>query len=263
MLTIAIANQKGGVGKTTTAVNLAYAFYQLGQRTLICDMDPQGSATLHCGFDHRGLTRDGLTLGPVLTGSPIRNVLLDMEKDGWLSLAAGGAGLGDAELYLSRQNKGSAALTKALQSVADGYDLAVIDCPPNFSLLTLNGLAAADWLLIPVQTEALAFDGLSTMLSHLQAFRETTEGSQIRLLGILPTLYDRKRALHRELFLQMSESFSDQCTVFPPISMSAVYPNSAAEGCITGKWRPNTPGLDVFQHIARDVLRRQKGAHHG
>jgi len=249
---VAIANNKGGVGKTTSAVNLAHALSLAGLDTLLIDADPQGHATLHVGLDPRALDPERGTLAGVLLGKTTLSAIgvpLRTAGTGRLTLAPAGPTLADAEIHLTRTIGGPCVLRDALGDTA--AEAVVIDCPPHFGALTASALVAATGVLIPVQTEALACDGVPAILQAIADTRRINPGLQV--LGLLPTLYNAKLAVHREALDELYEGYGGMLMVFDPIPRAAAYPQAARAGQITGQLRPNAPGLSVLRAIAAQV----------
>lgn len=207
MRTIAIANQKGGCGKTTTAVSLSAAFAEKGYRTLLLDLDPQGHSTI--GFDY---TPDELsmTLYDALVNVPVGIGAVTLStKVEWLDLAPSNVLLSGAELDLIGVPGREFILTEKLRALEDKYNLCIIDCPPSLGLLTLNALIASVGVVVPVQVHYYAMEGLKQLLETANIIRERYESCFVRMMGILLTFVEDNRLLSRQIQQQMREFFGD------------------------------------------------------
>lgn len=203
---MAVTNQKGGVGKTTTAVNLAASLAYLGQRVLMVDLDPQGNATMASGLDKSSLAR---TVYQILLGElGVADVRQRAEKSGYDILPAN-RNLGGAEVELVDMDEREVRLHKALQAVNDDYDYMVIDCPPALNLLTLNGLIAADSVLIPMQCEYFALEGLSDLVNTLRKLKKTLN-PRIEIEGLLRCMFDARSTLSQQVSDQLKQHFGDK-----------------------------------------------------
>lgn len=203
---MAVTNQKGGVGKTTTAVNLAASLAHLGQRVLMVDLDPQGNATMASGLDKSSLAR---TVYQILLGElGVADVRQRAEKSGYDILPAN-RNLGGAEVELVDMDEREVRLHKALQAVSDDYDYMVIDCPPALNLLTLNGLIAADSVLIPMQCEYFALEGLSDLVNTLRKLKKTLN-PRVEIEGLLRCMFDARSTLSQQVSDQLKQHFGDK-----------------------------------------------------
>ncbi len=203
---IALVNQKGGVGKTTTAVNLAAALAVLGQRILVVDADPQGNATTGLGIDKAPLQRDVYDV--LLQEASIDDVAIATEIEG-LSLVPATINLAGAEIELVSAMSRETRLRQALAPIAERYDFVFIDCPPSLGLLTINALTASDECLIPVQAEYYALEGLSQLTAVVGRVREALNPS-LRVGGVLVTMFDGRTRLAAEVFEELVKFFPEQ-----------------------------------------------------
>ena len=210
---IAVANQKGGVGKTTTAVNLAASLAATQRRVLLIDSDPQGNATMGCGVDKRTL---GASMIDVLLGEADAAAALLPVDPGGFTLLPGNQDLVAAEVQLMSKIGRELKLRQALKPIRGLYDVVVIDCPPALNLLTLNALVAADSVLVPMQCEYYALEGLSALMSTIEQIRASVN-PELELEGILRTMFDPRNNLSNEVSAQLLMHFGDKVfrTVIP------------------------------------------------
>ena len=248
---IAVANQKGGVGKTTTCVNLAAAFAGMNYPVAMLDLDPQGNATTGSGIDPRKLM---VSACEVLLGE--RSVQETMLKPEGLryDLLPSNGDLTAAEVFLLQQDEREYALKRALQPILAQYAWIFIDCPPSLNMLTLNALAAADSVLIPMQCEYYALEGLSALLNTIEQVRSSIN-SNLEIEGILRTMYDGRNNLATAVSEQLIENFGDRVyrTLIPRNIRVAEAPSY---GLPILMYDPRSKGAIAHLALAGEMLRR-------
>jgi chromosome partitioning protein len=243
---IAFANQKGGVAKTTTTLNLAAAFAETGHRVLCVDMDPQGNLTMSQGIDPDTLE---LSMYDVLVHHiPIKQVVRRREID----VACASIDLAGAEIAMSTQIGRERSLAKALNAVKDDYDFICIDTPPSLGLLTINALTAAHKVIVPVQCEYLSMRGLIQLQNTLSMIRENLN-PDVDIAGILPTMVD-SRTLHAKEAIQiLEENFGDR--VFGArIRKTIRFAEAPVKGMSVLKYDPSGTAADAYRQLAKEVL---------
>ncbi|MDQ2104671.1 AAA family ATPase [Azospirillum isscasi] len=252
---LAIANQKGGVGKTATAVNLAYALTEGGARVLLIDCDSQSNATVHVGVGNAAivdLEQQRKTLYFVLrSDEPITSVIVPTGERG-LDLVPAGLSLADADVELAADSTGGLVLREKLDEVRGTYDFVVMDCAPNLGLVTANALSAAELVIVPVQTEALSLLGVKRLVDTITRIRRRVN-PRLKIAGIIPTMYNERLTQDRATLQELRESYADQVPVFPPIPRATVYGKAAAAGMITLAGDPGAPGAETFREVARQI----------
>lgn len=201
---VAIANQKGGVGKTTTAVNLG-AYLSQGRKVLLVDMDPQANATTALGFDEKQIQHSVYEV--LVDGDPIAEAVLPTRHPDFL-LAPSTRRLAGAEVEMVNMMAREGRLKRALQGVTDGYPVTIIDCPPSLGLLTVNALTAADVVLIPVQCEYLALEGLTQLMHSINLVRDSLNPN-LTMLGVLLTMHDGRTNLSSQVVDEVALHFPD------------------------------------------------------
>lgn len=250
-ITIAVTNQKGGVGKTTTAVNLAYFLSKLGKRTLLIDFDPQGNASSGLGIDKQTTP---ITASEVVSGrSSMSSAIYATEyKD--LSLIVSTPHLANTEVELMQADNKFIRLRQAIKSVEDGFDFIIIDCPPSLSLLTVNGLVAANFVLLPVQAEFYALEGLGQLLETMKLIRKGMN-TQLQLLGVLPTMMDSRTTLSGQVLEEIRKHFPEKIfeTTIPRNIRLAEAPS---HGVPIGVYDRFSKGARAYKALAKEVIER-------
>jgi chromosome partitioning protein len=243
---IAFANQKGGVAKTTTTLNLAAAFAEKGHRVLCVDMDPQGNLTMSQGIDPDSLTESMYDV--LVHHIPIRQVIRRREVD----VACASIDLAGAEIAMSTQIGRERSLEKALREIEDDYDFVCIDTPPSLGLLTINALTAADKVIVPVQCEYLSMRGLIQLQNTLSMIRENLN-PDVDIEGILPTLVDTRTVHAKEAIELLEENFGDQ--VFAArITKTVRFAEAPVKGMSVLKYDPDGKAAYAYRQLAKEVL---------
>jgi len=251
---LAITNQKGGVGKTTTGVNLAASLAAAQRRVLLVDLDPQGNATMGSGVDKRNLTA---TVYHVLLGTRrIAEVRVRSESGGY-DLVPANRDLAGAEVELVGMEHRETQLKEALAAVASEYDFILIDCPPALNLLTVNGLTAAQAVLIPMQCEYYALEGLSDLVQTIKKVRAHLNPA-LEIEGLLRTMYDPRNTLAQQVSDQLVEHFGDKVyrTVIPRNVRLAEAPS---HGVPALKFDQASKGAQAYLALAGEMLNRADG----
>lgn len=246
-----VANQKGGVGKTTTTVNLAAALTKLGQRTLLVDLDPQGNATMGSGIDKRKLKA---SVYQVLIG------LADVQET-TVTSPAGGYGvlpanreLAGAEVELVDFDARETRLKEALQLVDDAYDVILIDCPPSLSLLTLNGFCAAHGVIIPMQCEYFALEGLADLVNTIKKVHANFN-TNLKVIGLLRVMFDPRVTLSQQVSAQLQQHFGDKvfATIIPRNVRLAEAPSYGQPGVT---FDPESKGAKAYMQFGAELIER-------
>jgi len=248
---IALANQKGGVGKTTSSVNLAAALARLGKKVLLIDLDPQGNATVAIGVDKDDLEQ---SVFEVLVGDcKAKQAIVTVEQAG-LDLIPANGDLTAAEVALLEEDMGPKRLRKTLKKVRDNYDVVLIDCPPTLNMLTINALTAADGILVPVQCEFFALEGLSALMDTIETVQEQLNAT-LHIDGLLRTMHDRRNNLANDVSNQLVTHFGMKVlqTIIPRNVRLAEAP-SYGESILD--YDPSSNGAIAYLALANELIRK-------
>jgi chromosome partitioning protein len=247
---VAVANQKGGVGKTTTSVNLAAGLAQAGKRVLLIDLDPQGNATMGCGVDKRKLAR---TVYHVLLGLGDIAAIRTRCESGGFDLIPANRELAGAEVELVELPNRESRLRAALAGIAGDYDFILIDCPPSLSLLTVNAFTAAEQVLIPMQCEYYALEGLTDLVGTIKRVRANLN-PRLEIAGLLRTMYDPRNTLSHHVSQQLETHFGSKVyrTLVPRNVRLAEAPSYGAPAVV---WDKSSKGAQAYLQLTDEIIR--------
>lgn len=249
---LAVTNQKGGVGKTTTSVNFAASLAETGRRILLIDLDAQGNATMGSGINKHEVVRTGYDL--LMGHADIRSVIVRANDAGY-DVIPGNSDLTAAEVELMGKDDRERRLRAALAYVQGDYDLIVIDCPPSLNMLTVNALAAAHGVLIPIQCEYYALEGLSALLDTVEQVRAAIN-PELQVEGLLRTMYDARNRLATEVSSQLLQHFGDKVyrTIIPRNVRLAEAPS---HGLPVLRYDKSSRGASAYLALAGEFIRRE------
>ncbi|MCX7159828.1 MAG: ParA family protein [Proteobacteria bacterium] len=252
---IAVVNQKGGVGKTTTSVNLAASLAEQGKRVLLVDLDPQGNATTGSGVDKKTITR---TVYQVLLGLGEVASIRTTSESGKYDLLPANRELAGAEVELVELPNREGRLKAALAVVEGDYDFVLLDCPPSLSLLTINGLVAAREVLIPMQCEYYALEGLSDLVGTIKRVRSNLN-PVLEIGGLLRTMFDPRNTLSQQVSAQLEQHFGDKVfkTLVPRNVRLAEAPSYGMPAVV---WDRTSKGAQAYLALAAEILAREAAA---
>ena len=248
-----VANQKGGVGKTTTAVNLAAGLAKVGQRVLMIDLDPQGNATMGSGVDKRALELSVYDV--LLENASVKEAAVRSDAVGYDVLGANRE-LSGAEIELVTLERRNDRLKGALKAVDADYDFVLVDCPPSLSMLTLNGLCAAHGVVVPMQCEYFALEGLTDLVNTIKQVHANMN-PDLQIIGLLRVMFDPRTTLQQQVSDQLKEHFGDKVldTVIPRNVRLAEAPSYGVPGVV---FDPGAKGSKAFIDFAHEMVRRIK-----
>jgi chromosome partitioning protein len=248
---LAVANQKGGVAKTTTVASLGAAMVELGTAVLLVDLDPQGCLTFSLGHDPDKLP---VSVHEVLLGEVEPDAVLVDTPEG-MTLLPANIDLAGVEAMLLMRAGREYALKRALAKVSDDFDAVIIDCPPSLGVLTLNGLTAANDVIVPLQCEMLAHRGVGQLMRTVTDVQQITN-ADLTLLGALPTLYDSRTTHTRDVLLDVADRY-DLPLLAPPIPRTVRFAEASASGCSVLAGRKNK-GAEAYRELAASLLKHWK-----
>ncbi|NYZ16339.1 AAA family ATPase [Azospirillum sp. RWY-5-1] len=257
-VTVAVGLQKGGTAKTATSINIAYVLARTGSRVLLVDADPQGNATTHVGVGQAEvveLTNSGRVLYHALMGKAALTDVIRNTSVGGLDLVPSSIALASADTELpGNLTNAQTALAEMLDPVRTGYDFIVIDCAPNLGAVTINALTAADFVLVPCQTEPHAILGVSAFLETVAKIRRRLN-PRLEVLGILPTMFNGRLSQDRSSMDDITRLWGAENTVFPPVPRATIYAQAAGANVITLDADIGAPGAESYAAIAAALLK--------
>lgn len=252
---IAIANQKGGVAKTTSTVNIASALVAKGKRVLVIDIDPQASLTIYLGRDPRALHKEGKTLEHCLMSKkPLSDIIVSGEAE-QPDLIASSINLAKMEAHIAADLMPALVLKGKLAPLREsgGYDFILLDCPPTLTFLAVNALSAASAVLIPVKTDYLSIMGIPQLLETVEEIK-TRANPHLTIFGVLPTMFNAQNRHDNDALKELTDAVSSQIRVFGAVRRSTGFDKAAAENVATLARYPDTPGVEHYQLIGDSLI---------
>jgi chromosome partitioning protein len=253
---VAVANQKGGVAKTTTVQSLGVAMAQAGHRVLAVDLDPQACLTFSCGLDPDEL--DASLHDVLVRRAKLSEVVLPVVGTHGLDIVPATIDLAGAEVHLLSRTGREHVLARALLPVTEGYDAVLIDCPPSLGVLTINGLTAAEAVIVPLQCEALSHRGVGQLLETIEDVRQFAN-EKLRVLGVLPTMFDARTTHSRQVLAEVEERYG--LPLFgPPVPKSVRFAEAPGLGKSVLHHAPTSPGALAYRTLSTTVYDAMQSA---
>lgn len=251
-IVISVVNQKGGVAKTTTAVNLAAAIGQKNKKVLLVDLDPQGNATSGIGVSKKGLkyTTYDVIMGDV---RPAEAIVSTTCKNVWILPAT--QTLAEGELRLAAFENKTLQLKKAILQIKDDYDIIIVDCLPSLGVLALNGLSACDRIIIPMQCEPYSLEGVAELLATVKRVKNSTNKG-LQIMGIVFTMLDKRLTVNREVMEQIKQNFPPETIFKTEIPRNVRISEAPSHGEPITYYDPGSKGAEAYKKLAAEVLKR-------
>ena len=251
---ICVTNQKGGVGKTTTAVNLCYYLAKDKFKTLLVDFDPQGNATSGVGIEKADNDKLGITMTEVILGTAEMSQAVHHTKFKKFDIVPTTPELANAEVEITSQARKFTRLRDAIRNVEANYDYIIIDLPPSLSLLTVNGMIASNYLLLPVQTEFYALEGVAQLLESMKLVMKQANPN-LKLLGVLATMYDKRTSLSSQVYAEIKKYFK-QLTFETTIPRNVRVAEAPSHGVPVGAYDKFSKGAKAYKEFTKEVIER-------